>query len=96
MAEVTTQVAFDAAPCACVRQHTPKPTSVEMHHPWPQYDQIKKHGKVIDDRTVPLCGVAHNNVHEAMRRVLRGEEYRLGNRYLQALVEEGVRRVREG
>ncbi|MDP9474643.1 MAG: hypothetical protein M3R38_02940 [Actinomycetota bacterium] len=50
----------------------------------------------MDDRTVALCGVAHNNVHEAIRRRLKGEDYRLGNRYQQALAEEGERRIREG
>ena len=87
---------FEAEPCRCVKNHVPRPTSVEMHHPWPQYDQIKKHKRVVDDRTVPLCGVAHNNVHEAIRRRLRGEDFRLGNRYQQALAEEGERRIREG
>ncbi len=87
---------FDAEPCQCVRNHVPRPTSVEFHHPFPQYAQRERYGRVVDDRTVALCGVAHNNVHEAIRRRLRGEDFRLGNRYQQALAEEGERRIREG
>lgn len=94
--EVTATAAFKDAPCLCVRHHVPVPKTAEMHHPYPQYAQKARHGKVIDDHTVALCGTAHNSVHEAIRRRLNGEEYRLGNRYQQALVDEGVRRIREG
>ncbi|MDP9475236.1 MAG: hypothetical protein M3R38_06000 [Actinomycetota bacterium] len=96
MSAARTQVAFDEAPCRCVGAHVPKAATVELHHPYPQFAQKERYGRVVDDRTVPLCGTAHNNVHEAIRRRLRGEEYRLGNRYQQALVEEGLRRIREG
>lgn len=96
MGNVAATAFFDDFPCACVRHHTPKPTSVELHHPYPQYAQKARYGKVVDDRTVPLCPTAHTNVHDGLRRLLRGEEYRLGNRYLQSIAEEGHRRISEG
>ena len=94
MADATIQVAFEVAPCACAKNHVPKPTSVELHHPFPQYAQKERYGRVVDDRTVPLCPTAHTNVHDALRRRLRAEDFRLGNRYQQALVDEGGRRIR--
>ncbi len=93
---VTIQVPFSEAPCQCVVRHVPLPTSTELHHPYPMSEQRKRYGRVVEPRTVPLCGTSHNNVHEAIRRILRGEEFRLGNRYQQALVDEGIRRIREG
>ncbi len=93
---VVINVPFEDAPCACVRIHVPKPASSELHHPYPQYAQKARYGRVVEPRTVPLCGTSHNNVHEAIRRILRGEEFRLGNRYQQALVDEAIRRIKEG
>ncbi len=93
---VTATAVFDDAPCICVTRHVPIPKTVELHHPFPQSAQRARYGKVIDNRTVALCGTAHNTVHDAMRRRLNGENYRLGNRYQQSLVDEGVRRIREG
>ncbi len=86
-------LAFTSAPCECVRQHVPVPASVELHHQYPQALQIKKYGKVVDKTTVSLCGTAHNNVHDALTRRLRGEDYRLGNRYQQSIVEAGLAKI---
>ncbi len=86
---------FAAAPCECVRRHVPAATSIELHHPFPQSFQKKRYGRVVDDTTVPLCPTAHTVVHDALRVRLRGEDYRLGNRYLQGIVEEGLRKIKE-
>lgn len=83
---------FEDAPCQCVRRHSPVPLEIEKHHVYPQGMQVKRHGKVIDKETVPLCDVAHKNVHIALTKRLRGEPFRLWNRYQESIVEAGLGR----
>jgi len=78
-----------------VVRHVPLPAEIERHHIWPAYDQIKKHGKVIDDTRANLCPTAHTNVHAAIRRQLKGENFTLGNVYQRRIAEEGLRKIRE-
>ncbi len=47
MAEpVVINAPFEAEPCQCVRNHVPRPTSVEMHHPWPPGNRGLSRGAV--------------------------------------------------
>lgn len=93
--KVSQRAPFEEAPCKCVKRHVPKPLTVELHHLYPQAAQRKRYGKVVDSTTIPLCGSAHNNVHEALERRLRGESYRTANRHVDELVEYGYRKVME-
>lgn len=83
-------------PCRCLVHHHPNPLRTEGHHVYPQAEQIKAFGEVLDETLVDLCRTGHGNVHVAIDRMLRGERYKLGNRHLQAVAEEGVRRIEEG
>ena len=85
---------FEDDPCQCVGRHVPAPMRVERHHVYPQAEQIKCHGKVVDKTLVSLCDTSHASVHIAMSKTLKGEFFRLGNRYLQAIVDDGVSRIR--
>lgn len=93
---VAAKLAFEAAPCQCVGSHSPLSKGIELHHPYPQGEQKKRYGKVVDNRTVALCPTAHGNVHLALAARLKGKDFRLGNRYQESIVAEGLRRIREG
>lgn len=87
------QIAFDAAPCRCVRYHVPKPLVAELHHTMPQADQRRAWGAVLDQRTVSLCGSGHDNVHRALAALLAGEEPPAINPYLRGIAQAGYGRI---
>ena len=94
--EVSIFLDFGEAPCECVKRHSPLPLRVEKHHIYPQAEQKKRHGKLVDKTTVPLCDVAHANVHVAIDKRMRGEEYRLRNAYQQEIADAGMEKIRKG
>jgi len=57
------KVAFEQRPCTCVKYHCPQPLVSELHHIFPQADQLRLLGRVNDTRVQPLCGSGHANVH---------------------------------
>lgn len=87
---------FFEAPCRCVVEHTPKVHAVEFHHVYPTGEQVKRHGKMLYPEIVSLCPSGHTNVHFSLSRLLKGEAFRLGNRYLQAVAERGLEAIRTG
>lgn len=91
---VVVKAPFEDLPCQCVKHHIPKPLEIEKHHFFPQHLQRRRYGKVVDHETVNLCDVAHKNVHIALAKRLKGEPFRLWNRYQESIVEEGLRRIR--
>ncbi len=91
--ELILKAPFAESPCQCVIRHVPQPVEIEKHHLYPQSLQKKRHGKVIDHETVNLCDIAHKNVHVALTKRIKGEDFKLGNRHQQWAVEEGLRRM---
>jgi hypothetical protein len=94
--ESVIQAEFSDQPCQCVKVHSPTPLAVELHHIYPQAEQRKKHGKVVDRELVPLCDIAHKNIHTLLPRLIRGERVSLGNRYQNSILQEGARRIQSG
>lgn len=86
---------FAARPCLCCKGHTPIPLQVELHHIWPQYDQIALYGALHDRETVPLCRTAHRNLHIFLTALMAGKEPPHVNAYTARLVREGLRRIVE-
>ena len=97
MSEIPTfepmKLPFAAAPCPCVKRHSPVPKNVDLHHVYPQSEQRRRHGALVDRETTALCKSGHDAVHWAIDRLLRGESVWLGNSHLQGVAEEGVRRI---
>lgn len=87
---------FEERPCPCVKQHSPTPIRVELHHIYPQAEQKKVHGKLVDKETVPLCDTGHANVHTALTDRLKGKPRTLRNKYQQWVADEGFNRIQRG
>ena len=87
---------FAEQPCQCVKNHSPKPLAVELHHRWPQADQIARFGHLVDPERVPLCDTAHKNVHTAIDKWLRGQPCDLPNKYQRKLAQFGYQRIADG
>ena len=89
-----TTAPFDEAPCECLMYHAPEPVITEAHHTWPQYDQIRKHGRLIDRTTVSICPTIHRNVHRSIDLQLRGIPHRIRNRYGRRLADYALEKIR--
>ncbi len=86
---------FEVKPCQCLKVHAPQPKITQQHHIWPQSDQKKKHGKVIDHTTVSLCGTAHDSVHAAISAWVKNKPFTLENRYQRAIANKGYQKIME-
>lgn len=86
-------VSFEREPCLCVKRHSPVALVTERHHPHPQAEQRRVWGAVLDDRVVPLCGVAHSNVHLVLDALLRNQEPPRTSAYIRNLAILGYRRT---
>jgi hypothetical protein len=83
-------LSFDQAPCRCVREHRPRPLTIEKHHVFPKGLQELVWGRVRDKETVPLCGNAHNSVHLLLDLLLAGKPLPAHtNAYHKKLAERG-------
>lgn len=87
-------IRFAAAPCPCVKDHTPRPEYSELHHILPKSEQIAVWGEVRDRETTPLCPTSHRGVHVAISAVLAGRKPPPMNTYARSVALEGVRRIR--
>jgi hypothetical protein len=58
------------AGCRCVKNHNPLPHTVQTHHVVPQA-WIKRGSVPAIPETVPLCGTAHDSVHELLNQYVR-------------------------
>lgn len=56
--------------CACQRWHRPQATVVQVHHVVPQ-SWVKAGATPAKPETVPLCGTAHDLVHDLLNRWVR-------------------------
>jgi len=77
-------VAFQQRPCSCVKNHYPQPIVSELHHIFPQADQLRIFDRVTDTRVEPLCGSGHANVHAYL-------DWLLGKRALRPDVGPAIR-----
>lgn len=62
---------YDTDQCVLHSLHSPVTVVNERHHPFPQEWQRKIWGKVLDNRTEPLCATGHNNVHAAINYYIK-------------------------
>ena len=95
MTEHVVQLAFEDAPCKCLKHHSPKPLTTEQHHPFPDGEQRKIYGKVIDNTTIPLCDTGHKNVHVALSKWLKGQPCELPNKHQRAIAYQGYQKIME-
>lgn len=51
--------------CQCVKNHNPLPHTVQVHHVVPQ-SWLKKGAAPTTSETVPLCGTAHDSIHQLL------------------------------
>jgi hypothetical protein len=58
--------------CACVRNHNPFPHTIQMHHVVPR-SWLKKGAVPAIPELVPLCGTAHDSVHELLNQYIHHE-----------------------
>ncbi len=87
---------FAARPCLCCKGHTPIPLQIELHHIWPQYDQIALYGALRNRETVALCRSSHRNLHIYLTALMAGQPLPHVNAYTARLAREGLRRITAG
>jgi hypothetical protein len=56
--------------CACVKNHAPRPAYVQHHHVVPQ-SWLAQGAKPVEPEIVPLCGTAHDAVHDLLNHYVR-------------------------
>lgn len=95
-APIVTMLPWDRAPCRCVKEHTPVPVLTEQHHVYPQAEQIRAHGAVVDQERVSLCSTGHHNVHAYITATLDGAPVPRINAYLRDVALRGVAKIRAG
>lgn len=95
-APIITTLPWLEAPCQCVTGHTPVPVLTEQHHVYPQGEQIKVYGRVVDQERVPLCSTGHHNVHVYITAVLNQKPLPRINPYLRDVALRGVAKIRQG
>jgi hypothetical protein len=84
---------FEDQKCKCVKNHTPVPIEVELHHIFPRAIQVDMFGDVQDGERVPLCRTAHRNVHLALAAMLEGRTVPDVNPYTRSVAREGFDRI---
>lgn len=53
--------------CPCVKNHSPEPQRLNVHHIWPE----ARGGPSTKDNLITICPNTHNNVHELLDYMLR-------------------------
>lgn len=61
-------------PCACVADHSPNVLFPQVHHIVP-LAYVRAGATPMVPPTVPLCGTAHDNVHELLNEYVRHEGF---------------------
>lgn len=85
---------FHTAPCQCVADHRPLPLIIELHHKFPQAEQKKVYGRIVDNERVALCSNSHDSVHVVLTAMLAGKPYPRVNPYILGIAREGYRRIK--
>jgi hypothetical protein len=66
-----------------------------MHHEFPKGIQEQIYGEVRDKTLIPLCDVAHKNIHMALSAWLKNKPFVLGNRHQRAIAYRGYQKIKE-
>lgn len=78
-----TQYTVAFSTCALHAVHIPESLVAHMHHTFPKYLQARAYGLTeeqmihdprFDGTLVSLCPTGHDNVHELIQRMMRGEK----------------------